>query len=202
MNERAFKLDFFLALAAVLLSVITTAALIYQTSVMRDQYAATVWPYLSVDSEYDQNGFSLNLTNNGFGPALVKSAALTVDGKAAASWDDLFRALLGDPLIRPLLTRHTKMQLSNSSVDASTIVRPGESSPLFKFFIANGHEVAIRHRVAIDLCYCSLNGSCWTLHATPGKLGQSPQPTPQCVIGSSILSPTDVFRLGPGRASK
>src|SRR5579862_2078630 len=126
MNERAFKLDFLLALAAVLLSVVTTASLIYQTSVMRDQYQTTIWPYLSVDSAYDQDGIVLSLNNDGFGPALVKSASLTVDGKKAASWDDYIKVLFLDPALRAKIHRGTRMSLTTTSVDGGTIVRPSQ----------------------------------------------------------------------------
>jgi len=48
MNEKAFRLDFFIAIAALLVSAISAIALIYQTRVIGDQYAATIWPYLSI----------------------------------------------------------------------------------------------------------------------------------------------------------
>ena len=196
MNERAFKLDFFLALVAVVLSIITTIGLIYQTAVMRDQYAATVWPYLSVDSSYDGDGMALQLTNDGFGPALVKSAALTVDGKAAKSWDDLLRVLFIDPLLRPKISPHMKMQLTQSSLDGASIIRPSQSLTIFRFEVPDGHAVVIKHTVDINLCYCSLNGSCWMLHATPGRaLGNSPQPTSHCDVGAKIDSPVEWLRL-------
>ena len=44
MNEKAFRLDFFIAIAALLISALTAGALVYQTRVIADQYAATIWP--------------------------------------------------------------------------------------------------------------------------------------------------------------
>ena len=46
-NEKAFRLDFFIAIAALLVSTLTAATLLYQTHVISDQYAATIWPYLT-----------------------------------------------------------------------------------------------------------------------------------------------------------
>jgi len=196
MNERAFKLDFYIAVAAILLSVITTAALIYQTSVMRDQYAATVWPYLSVDSSYDQDGVILSLSNDGFGPALIKSASLTLDGKPATTWDDYIKILFTDPLMKPNIHKHMKVELVTTSVDGATIVRPNQDLQLFKFDVPNSHPAVIRHTVDMKFCYCSLNGNCWTLHATPGRsLGHTPQPVSQCTEASRIDSPVKTFRM-------
>ena len=196
MNERAFKLDFFLALAAVLLSVVTTASLIYQTSVMRDQYSATVWPYLSVDSSYDQDGVVLSVDNDGFGPALIKSASLTIDGKRAPSWDDYIKALFTDPLLKPKLHHRAKMSLTTTSVDGGTIVRPSQQLVLFRFIFPESHAAIINHKVEMDFCYCSLNGSCWNVHATPGRTqANSPQPTQACAAHDQIDSPVSVFRM-------
>ena len=42
MNDRTFRLDFFIAVAAVLISVITAGTLFYQTHVIGDEFAATI----------------------------------------------------------------------------------------------------------------------------------------------------------------
>ncbi len=94
-RERALRLDFFIAIGALVISVLTTVTLIYQTHVISDQYAATIWPYLSVKDQVESNEERLTLTNDGLGPALVRSAQLTVDGKNLASWNDYLRMLSG-----------------------------------------------------------------------------------------------------------
>ena len=94
MNDRAFRLDFFIAIAALLVSALTAGTLIYQTRVIGAQYAATIWPYLSVETTYDNpSGVTIALNNEGLGPALIHSAHLSVDGKDASSWYDYFIVL-------------------------------------------------------------------------------------------------------------
>ncbi|MGC2633018.1 MAG: hypothetical protein WA215_02280 [Candidatus Cybelea sp.] len=56
MNDRNFRLDFFIAIAAVLISALTAGTLFYQTRVIGDEFAATIWPYLSVGTTYDTGG--------------------------------------------------------------------------------------------------------------------------------------------------
>ncbi|MGC2361137.1 MAG: hypothetical protein WA428_02310, partial [Candidatus Cybelea sp.] len=63
MNERTFRLDFFIAVAAVLISAITAGTLFYQTHVIGDEFAATIWPYLSVGTTYDTGGETIEVSN-------------------------------------------------------------------------------------------------------------------------------------------
>jgi len=50
-------------------------------------------------------------------------------------------------------------------------------------------ELLLRHPLAIDACYCSLNNSCWKLHATPGVMNSEfPRPVAFCPIGATINS--------------
>jgi hypothetical protein len=195
MNERAFKLDYLLALAAVLLSVVTTAALIYQTSVMRDQYATTVWPYLTVNSNYGADGEKLALENDGFGPALIRSARLTVGNKVLPTWNAYIKILLHDPHVHIAhIVKGSHVTLSFGNVDAATIVRPGAQSTILTFAAPGAHQAVLDHPVTLDFCYCSLNGQCWTLHSRPGRASVTvPIPVHDCAIGDNIESPVEQF---------
>jgi hypothetical protein len=102
MNDRAFRLDFFIAIAAVLISAITAGTLFYQTRVIGDEFAATIWPYLSVGTAYDTGGETIEVANDGVGPALVRSAQLYVDGRKVRAWNDYLKALARDPELRKL----------------------------------------------------------------------------------------------------
>jgi hypothetical protein len=105
MNDRAFRLDFFIAIAAVLISAITAGTLFYQTHVIGDEFAATIWPYLSVGTTYVTGGETIEVANDGVGPALVRSAQLYVDGRKVRAWNDYLKALARDPELRKLFLR-------------------------------------------------------------------------------------------------
>jgi hypothetical protein len=198
-NDRAFRLDFFIAIAALLISALTAGTLIYQTRVSRDQFAETIWPYLTLGTIYGVNGETIELTNDGLGPALVRSAQLKVDGIAVRGWNDYFATLANDPDLRPIF-EHTRAAvaagkaktatLSSSSIGPSSTLRPGDSQTLLKIVLAD--EVPTRaltkHSVTIGLCYCSLNKTCWTLYATSGKMGSDPRPVSACTAGFAIQS--------------
>jgi hypothetical protein len=200
-NDKAFRLDFFIAIAAVVISAITAAALIYQTRVIGDEFAATIWPYLSVGTTYDAGGETIEVANDGVGPALVRSAQLYVDGRKVDAWNDYLEALARDPELRKLFLRalaavqagpagHATVTMS--SIGPSTTLRPGESRTLLK--ISLPFSVPLRamrkHAVALDFCYCSLNGNCWTFHPIPGQIDPDPAPVSHCTDRAAIQSNT------------
>ncbi len=194
MSEKAFRLDFFIAIAALLISALTAGALVYQTRVIADQYAAAIWPYLSVDGTFSYNGGKLELENDGLGPALIQSAQLSVDGKVVSDWNDYTGLLAAEPEFRALRLRTPRIEVTRTtaSIGPSSTIRPGESRLLaaVSYNAVVDPAVLRRHSIALDFCYCSLNQSCWTLHASPGQdnRSQSPQPVHRCMTDASISS--------------
>lgn len=199
MNDRAFRLDFFVAVAAVVVSALTAGTLVYQTRVIGDQFSATIWPYLSVGTTYDNDGEMIYVINDGVGPALIRSAQLYVDGRPVRAWNDYEQVLAEDPAIRTLWRRTLAVALtrsnvhptiSASSIGPSSTLRPGETRTLFKVvFVSNvPPRVLTKHALTLDLCYCSLNGSCWSLRAMPGRINPDPQSVSHCVVGAAIQS--------------
>lgn len=184
-GERALRLDFFIAIGALAISVLTTATLIYQTHVISAQYAATIWPYLSVKQQFASNEERITLTNDGLGPALVRSAQLTVDGKDLASWNDYMRLLVGH------LPRGAKISATLNTIGPATTLRPGDSQILFDVRYGSSAltTAIISHRVEISFCYCSLNDSCWLTHAIPSaNLPADNIPVHACASHRSIDS--------------
>jgi hypothetical protein len=184
-NEKAFRLDFLIAIAALLVSAFTSITLLYQTRVISQQYAATIWPYLGISSSYGPQGVSIQVENDGLGPALIDTAQLVLDDKPVASWGAFLGALKTIPDLK-----RVKAGVSASSFGRSTTIRPGESQLLFaaKFKTAINPHALLAHRVGIRLCYCSINSSCWNLVATPGKDSQRvPEPVSTCT-GNAMIS--------------
>ncbi len=195
----ALRLDFFVAIVALLVSALTAGTLIYQTHVIGDQYAATIWPYVSETVTYDAHGESVELTNDGLGPALVQSAQLWVDGKPASSWNAYFAALAREPVIRAAFLRMNAdvragrtplVRVTASSVSPGTTIRPGDSLRLIALSFPSSVPLPtiLKHPIAVDTCYCSLNGSCWTLRSAAGNSNSMPQLVSHCASASSINS--------------
>lgn len=201
MNDRALRLDFFVAIAALLISALTAGALLYQTRVVAQQYAATIWPYLDVSSTYRRGSETIEVVNDGLGPALIRSAQLSVDGKKVPSWNEYLLALASEPKIRKIFDRNRAAYLSaspltigisTSSIGPSTIIRGGDSLALLKLSLGSVVSPAViqevlKHSLTIDFCYCSLNGSCWISRSTPGSMGAiEGRPVSSCSSSAEI----------------
>jgi hypothetical protein len=172
MDEKRFRFDLFIALCALLISAVAAGASAYQTYVIRQQYSATVWPYLTfITSSSTGRYFELDVSNAGIGPALIRTAVVTRDGrpiKAAASPNA--PVALG-VAIEPERTAaqkeeartHARSNLTISSIVRGDVIPAGsklellrvEGEPLVSDVVAHARRVDLR------LCYCSLLGTCW-----------------------------------------
>ena len=186
------RFDTIVASIALLMSCVTAGAMVYQTRVLQDAYSASVWPYLGVEQDFDTNYVRVQLVNQGVGPALIRSAQLVVDGKPLDGWNSaFFKTVFGDTFKG---AKH--VQIADSSVDASTAIRAGDSMQLIavKSPQPGVSQAALRHDVRLRFCYCSINGRCWTLDSS----GRSNVPSVPVAVGAcsqhySISAPSDVF---------
>jgi hypothetical protein len=198
-NEKAFRLDFFIAIAALLVSVLTSATLLYQTRIIGQQYAATIWPYLNTDTTAGPNGLEIAVVNDGLGPALIESAQLSIDGRPVPSWGVYFARLSTDPVVHAFMANLRALSqagklppdahTSTGSLVPGDSIRAGDKMTLLRMQdLPNVPLAAIQHHtLAIDVCYCSLNGSCWTLHAESGsEAPDRPKPASKCTTSASI----------------
>lgn len=203
MKERTLQFDSIIAVCALLISCLAVVTSVYQTWVFRDQtrvihdqYAATIWPYVNINDTTDTTGsgaaakltlIAIALTNNGLGPALIRDAQLFVDDRPVPQWNDL-----RDILQRAEHRAGGKItQARLASVDASTTIRPGDSREVFYVAFTRGVPVQqfVGRSVRMNLCYCSLNGQCWSLRYTIAQQNRSfPMPASHCDTTHSIQS--------------
>ena len=200
MNERLFRFDTIVAVCALLISCVAAIASVYQTRVFRDQYAATIWPYVNVDDTTNLSGsgptakissLAVTFTNNGLGPALIRGAQLSIDGRRVSTWNEL-RNLIAAAAMEYSGKKIERAQMA--SIDASTTIRPGDARQVFAIGLKEGIPIArlLGHDPTIDLCYCSLNDKCWTLHYRIARANKSfPRPAARCDVNESIGSQTD-----------
>jgi hypothetical protein len=178
MNERRLRLDFAIALCALLISSVAAFATVYQTHVIARQFSATVWPYVSFDEYNSPTQLQIIVRNDGLGPAIVRSAKLTWEGKPVASLEEvLTRFARENPKVttasRAALRAGAHLRITLSTPTAGLVVPANGQHTLFA---ADG-AVLVQYfrpelkRLGISLCYCSLTGSCWvqTIHNRAGE---------------------------------
>jgi hypothetical protein len=185
MDEKRFRLDFVIALCALLISTIAAVATVYQTRVIASEFSATVWPYVSFDETNAPSLAELDVRNDGLGPAIVRSVAITLDGKPRASVEALMAAVAaGQPkaeaAARAAVRAGAKLDITTSTptpgmvipANAQHVVIKVEGAVLMQYF------APVLKRIGLSLCYCSLTGTCWTqnLHDS----GSEPKPVASC----------------------
>jgi hypothetical protein len=177
MNAR-LRLDFVIALCALLISTVAAAATVYQTRVIARQFSATVWPYVSFNENSAPWQLALSLRNDGLGPAIVRSVRLTWDGNTEPSLEHvLIEIARAEPQMtaraRAALRSGAKLRIATSTPTGGMVIPANSQHTILE---VDG-DVLVRYvnptikRIGITLCYCSLTGNCWseTFHDRAGE---------------------------------
>ena len=144
----------------------------YTAYMQRQQVRAAVWPILEFDSSNDPD-IHFTLANKGVGPAIIRTVAVTVDGQPVINWTAALKKLLG-----PGKHLYSESDMNGhvlSAGESMTVFTPRnpENNPLV-FDKSNPLWIEMnkqRERVAVEICYCSTLGECWTLRTGAMKSG-------------------------------
>jgi hypothetical protein len=165
------------SIVAVVVSVVALGLNLYQTRLLQTQLHSGVWPYLSISyplsySEHDSD-FRFTISNDGVGPAIVKSVRVTLDGRPMQRWEDVFDALFGDhhKISSYLGTVHD--QVIPSGVNRDTRI---EAVRLVDREAGRGMHEAGGTRLIMEICYCSVYDDCWVVRADKHGAVASCQP--------------------------
>lgn len=174
MEEKRFRFDLMVALLALAISAVAAGASAYQTYVIRKQFSATVWPYVTFVTSSSESYFELDLTNVGIGPALVYDVKITRDGKtierpSGAGVQPAIGTAVEPERIEAradarIAHAHGRSDMTSSTLLPGDVISAGGKVELLrtegKFFARR--VIANIGRVDVSLCYCSLLGDCWT----------------------------------------
>ena len=150
----------------------------YTAYVQRQQVRAVVWPILEFSSGNDPN-IRFIVANKGVGPAIVRHVVATVDGQPVRTWNDLLSKILGPgqyTFSQSTIGGH--VLAAGESLNAlvwkdAQGTRPSSESAALRSTLDEG-----RRRVALEVCYCSTLGECWTLRS--GSEGNSTTESSTC----------------------
>jgi hypothetical protein len=143
----------------------------YTAYVQRQQVRAAVWPILEYGTSNEPR-IRFTVDNKGVGPAIIRSVVVRVDGEPVRTWQEALQKLLGPgeyKFTMSSISGHTfsageSMDLMVPHNFDGTPLANDKSNPLWT---ALNKE---RGRVAIEICYSSTLGDCWTLrHDVNGK---------------------------------
>jgi hypothetical protein len=183
--RRGIRIDLIIAVCALLMSSLATAASWWQSRVVAEQLSSQVWPYLSISTTYDPQYVALDVVNDGLGPAIVRSVVLTIDGKPYASPAQAFR--------RVFKPERGKASAQMSGLSPGSVIRASGSARLFRITApwAARQLGAAANRIDLRICYCSLLGNCWLISSR--QQTSEPRPLAKCPDAGP-----DQYRVGVG----
>ncbi|HYW52901.1 MAG TPA: hypothetical protein VE826_02970 [Dongiaceae bacterium] len=155
-ESKTFRLDLVIAICALFVSSLATAASWWQSRVVATQLSSQVWPYLSVQTSYDGSSVALTISNEGLGPARVRSVVLSLDGKPRQTLTDVL------DVIAPAKRRNLRGQFTD--IAPGSVIRVGGTVSLFRIGDRTATAALVRNYKRMDLavCYCPIiPGDCW-----------------------------------------
>jgi hypothetical protein len=171
---------FLIGAPAMLISVGVAYFTFVQAEATKKMQQADAWPFLSYgtsNSGFNEKGermISLNLANNGVGPALLGAVEVRYQGQPVRDARDLLTRCCG-------LQPDSRLNLSTSP-SSGIVARPGESIKFMQVAeIPENKELwkrfeTERWTLKVRSCYCSIFDECWTIDGAQAK----PQPVAQC----------------------
>ena len=155
-ESRVFRLDLVIAICALFISSLATTAAWWQSRVVAQQLASQVWPYLSIQTSYDGASVALTISNEGLGPARVRSVVLSLDRTPHRKLTDVLDVIV------PHHPRNLRGEFTN--VAQGSVIRVGGTVTLFRIRDRAVVAALLRNyrRLDVEVCYCPIiPGDCW-----------------------------------------
>ena len=92
-NSSTERFQTFGTALAIIISLAAMFVSIYEASILKSQQTSMVWPYLDLSQQYDNNGFAIEISNKGTGPAIITSVQVDYNGLPVESIDILMDSL-------------------------------------------------------------------------------------------------------------
>jgi len=168
--KRRINIELLLGISATFLSLAALVVSVFQTKIAREQQQASVWPYLQTDKNHIENEFSLELTNAGVGPAIIRHVEVRYQGKSFVNHNVLFRQQLNERLLMALRNSVEKFKYGYfyESLDPGNVLKSGDNKSLLA--TTHNEQVAnLMDSVVADTSfhfivrYADVYGNCWLL---------------------------------------
>jgi hypothetical protein len=146
--------EYAVAATAFFVSVCSLFIYIYQSKLMSEQQQVAVWPYVQW-SHTNLDEYRLDAHNKGVGPALVRKVAMSFNGKAVRSNQELMTAVMGADSTLDWQNGGLEGAVLSAGEKVSFLIVPGkEGGEAFAKKFNNGS-------FTLEITYCSIYGRCW-----------------------------------------
>jgi hypothetical protein len=188
-------LDMALAGSAILISLVSLGVAIHLGHVQSRLVAANSWPFLQFTSSgsVDQGLVSVGISNDGAGPALLKSIVVRYQGKPIGGFVELLQQCCG---LKQGVTKADLYDIGEENESSLIgVVRAREKAIILTLRRTPSNAdlwqrfTAARRDITFEACYCSIVGDCWRSDLRT----LDPQPVRACPS-----NPNDYHELGAG----
>lgn len=198
---RGLRFDLVIAICALLISTLAAGAAWWQarvvaaqTRVLQEQLGAQVWPYVNTSTGFTGDTVQVDITNDGLGPAILRSVVASINGVSESNFTDIMRALLGPNLLARKPHGET-FGFGMDSAGPGGVLRPGATIHAFTLHSKTYARAFLREygRVRTQICYCAIvPGKCWLNDSN----SEDPQPVPACrLIPNDMLHSSAVNEI-------
>lgn len=169
-SSRKLNPEWIVAISAVIISLCALGVSVFQTRIMKEQQAHSVWPHVQIYNS-NLNGIELTMENKGVGPAIIQNANYSFDGKSV----DGIKALM--EVIRkadPTVSADSNFYFRYSDIQ-NIVLGPGDEHMILEVKYPEANIILRAfNKIGFKLCYCSIQDDCWNL---PNLLNR---PEPGC----------------------
>lgn len=147
-----------LIIATVFMSILALFVSIRQTNIMGDMKRAAVWPYVQVGSSFQSNELTIDVDNNGVGPAKIQEMHYTFR-------DSTFSWIHGlvDHIEETEKIELKQIAYSNLE-DGVRVMKAEENRQILKIKASTAGIDSLRNllqEVSIYIKFCSIYDECW-----------------------------------------
>ena len=176
-------LDKVLPISAILISVVSIWIAWHHGNVMQQLVhqnerlvQANSLPYVQMYSNSGENNFELIVSNQGVGPAEIRTAEMLVDNRPVADLVSFMRLCCGAPDRSGVSKSNLRGLMLRAGQQISFIqIQPGQRELVSRIAAAYNSK-----RLETRLCYCSVFGDCWQRSSKDVGLGIRPRPVAEC----------------------
>ncbi|TNE55164.1 MAG: hypothetical protein EP344_13585 [Bacteroidetes bacterium] len=150
-------------LLAIAISMFALMVSVYEANLHKAEQKAMVWPYLAIIANYDKEGLSYIASNNGTGPAVVRSVEVRYFGRPLRDYDALLDRIKPGHQIG-----YNRLRINRLN---KTVLRAGEVRELFFMpWDAETRQMAdcMAGGLTVRIQYCSVLEDCWVFDSETG----------------------------------
>lgn len=152
-----------IALSAVVLSVCGLFISIYETSLIREQQRASVWPNVQVTPSFKSDTLKIFVQNTGIGPARIMNASMKYKGELINNWDHLKSAFDYEEKDISDIQSLVSGEVVPPSTEKELIYRVASTATNQNKDLVYQMSTSISNMdIDLEVCYCSVYDECWT----------------------------------------